>query len=219
MLRRRTFAQAFAFLCVFWIVGEILLGFNRTPMADTFTGNVYFYTQINGVKKLEPLNAQVKVDVIDLGYIYDRVRSLSGPGLRIKFTGDTSLLKQYGIDPGLMREDSQGGICEVKQSNSRTQAPMFVTGVMTEHAGLESYYASVHHMTFFKIQDDDIDCKKIHLGILNSNDVQIALDGLNANGFVFADLTRDSHISFIQRMVMMLRPNQEGLLAKFLAKS
>ena len=38
-------------------------------------------------------------------------------------------------------------------------------------------------------------------------------------GAQFADLERDSHIPFIQRIVMSLRSNQEGEQARFLVKS
>ena len=219
MLRRKTFAKFFAFMCVFWVIGEIFLGYNRTMMADTFTGNVYLYTQNNGSRQLAPINAKIKVDVIDRGYINDRVMELSGSGLRIKFTGDTTILKQYGIDPGMMQEDSQGGLCKIKKSDSRTQEPLFLAGMKTENVAWKSYYASAHHLTFLKIQEDDIDCKSIHLGILNSSSIQIVFDKLNGQGMLFADLKRDSHIPFIQRMVMSLRSNPEGEQARFLVKN
>lgn len=219
MLRRRTFAQFFAFMCVFWLAGEIFLGYNRTLMADTFTGSVYLYTQNNGSRQLTPVGAQIKVDVIDRGYINDRVMDFSGSGLRIKFTGDTAALKKYGIDPGLMNADSQGGLCEIKKSSSRRQEPLFMAGMTTERSVWETNYEAAHHMTFFKIQQDDVDCKTIHLGILNSERIQVVFDHLNGQYMLFADLERDSHIPFIQRIVMSLRSNQEGEQARFLVKS
>lgn len=219
MLRRKTFAKFFAFMCVFWVVGEVFLGYNRTLMADTFTGNVYLYTQNNGAKLLTPLHAEIKVDIIDKGFIYDRVNDISKSGLRIKFTGDTTVLKQYGIDPGMMMEDSQGGLCEIRKSDSGVQQPLFLAGMKTEHVAWETNYKSAHHLTFYKIQKDDVDCKTIHLGILNSKSIQIVLDNLNGQGMVFADLDRDSHIPFIQRMVMKLRSDSDGEKARFLVKN
>lgn len=219
MLGRRTFAQAMGFFCVFWLIGEIFLGYNRTLMADTFTGNVYLYTQHNGSRQLTPINAKIKVDIIDSGYINDRVNGISESGLRIRFTGDTTVLKQYGIDPGMMKEESQGGLCEIKKSNSRTQEPLFFAGMKTENMAWKTRYASAHHLTFLKILEDDVDCKSIHLGILNSSSIQIVFDKLNGQGMLFADLKRDSHIPFIQRMVMSLRSNPEGEQARFLVKN
>ncbi|MNJ08393.1 hypothetical protein D3C77_25030 [compost metagenome] len=219
MLGRRTFAQAMGFFCVFWLIGEIFLGYNRTLMADTFTGNVYLYTQHNGSRQLTPINAKIKVDVIDSGYINDRVNGISESGLRIKFTGDTTVLKQYGIDPGLMKEESQGGLCQIKHSNSRTQEPLFFAGMKTENKAWRTHYASAHHLTFIKTLDDDADCKSIHLGILNSSSIQIVFDKLSGQGMFFADLKRDSHIPFLQRMVMSLRSNPEGEQARFLVKN
>jgi hypothetical protein len=219
MLRRKTFAKFFAFMCMFWIVGEIFLGYNRTLMADTFTGNVYLYTQNNGSRLLTPINAKIKVDVIDRGYINDRVNDISRSGLRIKFTGDTTVPKQYGIDPGLMKDGSPGGLCEIKNSDFRIQEPLFFAGMKTENIAWRTYYASAHHLTFFKTLDDDADCKSIHLGILNSSSIQIVFDKLNGQGMLFADLKRDSHIPFIQRMVMSLSSNPEGEQARFLVNN
>jgi hypothetical protein len=219
MLGRRTFAQAFASLLVFWFVGEIFLGYNRTLMADTFTGNVYLYhIKPNGSKALDPVGAQIKVDIIDRGYLYDKVAEVSGSALRIKFTGNTDQLKRYGIDPGMMIEGSSGGICEIKKSNSGRQQSMFLGGMTTEHSAYEFQYASAHHMTFYKILDDDIDCKTIHLGILNSGQVQIVFDNLKVEGMIFADMTRDTHVPFIQRIAQSFGTGQEDLLATFLAK-
>jgi len=219
VLGRRTFAQAMGFLCVFWLIGEIFLGYNRTPMADTFRGKVYFYTVKNGVKVLEPTGAQVRVDLIDPGYIYDRVRGFYGSGLRLKFSGNTELLKKYGIDQKLMSADGEGGVCRTKQTQSYPDVSFFVTGVKPEHLQWNYRYAAAHHMTFYKIQDDDADCKKIHVGIVNTQNIHVAFDGLNANGFIFASLERDSHISIIQRIVMMIRSQKDGELAKFLVKN
>lgn len=219
MLGRRTFAQAMGFFCVFWLIGEIFLGYNRTPMADTFKGNVYFYTVKNGAKILQPTGAQVRVDLIDQGYIYDRVRGLSQSGLRINFSGNTELLQKYGIDPKLMRQDGEGGICQTKQTQSYPEASFFVTGVKPEHLRWNYRYVAAHHMTFYKTVDEDADCKKIHVGIVTAKNIHVAFDGLNANGFIFASLERDSHISFIQRLVMMIRSQKDGEQARFLVKN
>lgn len=218
MLGRRTFAQAMGFFCVFWLIGEIFLGYNRTLMADTFKGNVYFYTLKNGVKILEPTGAQVRVDLIDQGYIYDRVRGISRSGLRIKFSGNTDILKKYGIDQKFMSDD-EGGICEPVHTDSYDGGQFFVSGVKPEHLTFNFRYVARHHMSFSKPTNNDINCKQIHVGIVNSVNIHVAFDGLNAGGLVFASLERDSHISFIQRMVMMLRSNPDGELAKFLVKN
>lgn len=219
MLGRRTFAQAMGFFCVFWLIGEIFLGYNRTPMADTFKGNVYFYTLKNGVKILEPTGAQVRVDLIDQGYIYDRVRGISRSGLRIKFSGNTDIIKKYGIDQKLMSENGEGGICQAVKTNSYDDGPFFVSGVKPEHLKFDFHYASRHHMTFPKPVGTDIDCKQIHVGIVNSDNIHVAFDGLNAGGLIFASLERDSHIPFIQRLVMMIRSKKDGELATFLVKN
>ena len=206
------------FFCVFWLIGEIFLGYNRTPMADTFKGNVYFYTLKNDVKILEPTGAQVRVDLIDQGYIYDRVRGISRSGLRIKFSGNTDILKKYGIDQKFMSDD-EGGICEPVHTDSYDGGQFFVSGVKPEHLTFNFRYVARHHMSFSKPTNNDINCKQIHVGIVNSVNIHVAFDGLNAGGLVFASLERDSHISFIQRMVMMLRSNPDGELAKFLVKN
>lgn len=217
MLGKRTFAEALALLLVFWFFGEIFLGFNRTTMADTFTGDVYFVTMRNGKKVMESTGAKVRVDLVESGYIYDKVRGMSGSGLRINFSGNTSVLKRFGIDQGLMQEDGSGGICEVKTSDSRINGSFFDSGANPHTSYLAYYnYAMAHHMTFF---EGDIDCKTIHVGIVSSHFIHVAFDGLNAKGFVFASLSRDSHLPFIQRIIMMFRSDPDGVKAMFLAKS
>ena len=206
------------FFCVFWLIGEIFLGYNRTPMADTFKGNVYFYTLKNDVKILEPTGAQVRVDLIDQGYIYDRVRGISRSGLRIKFSGNTDIIKKYGIDQKFMSDD-EGGICEPVHTASYDRGQFFVSGVKPEHLTFNFRYVARHHMSFSKPTNNDINCKQIHVGIVNSVNIHVAFDGLNAGGLVFASLKRDSHIPFIQRMVMSLSSNPEDEQAMFLVKN
>ncbi|SCX25037.1 hypothetical protein SAMN03159437_02621 [Pseudomonas sp. NFACC25] len=218
MLRRKTFAQACAFLAAFWLVGEVFFGFVRSPFADTFTGNVYVAAQKNGFVQLEPLNAQVRVEIIDKGFVYDRVDEVSKSGLRIKFTGEgIETLKRYGVDPKLLGgEDPHGGLCEVRTSDTRNHANLFA-GMKTDYSEQEMRYITAHDMKFYKVASDDVDCKMIHVGTVRFDNVQIAFDGLSSPGFVFADLKRDSHIGFLQRMIMKLRFNAEKDWPKFLA--
>ncbi len=218
MLRRKSFAKFFGFMVVFWIVGEILLGFVRSPFADTYTGNVYLVDVTKGYKQLKPLNAQVSLDIIDKGFIYDRVEHVSKAALRINFTGDGSAdLKKLGIDPLLINsENPHGGLCNVRTSEARKHASFFA-GMKTELNDLEMRYISAHDMKFHNNMRDDPDCKSVHIGTVRFDNVQIAIDSLSDSYFIFADLKRDSHIGFVQRMIMKLRFSPEKDWPKFLA--
>ena len=209
-MRRRTFSEGMALLIVFWVLAEILFGFLRDPIADSYTGSVYVVTQNKeGGQVVTPLQAKMSLDVIDKGLVYDRRPGVTSDGVRILLTGaDLDILARYGIPAQMLKTDDAfrpyaDAFCDVKKVDARRNASFFA-GYKAGYDGWATDYAMAYHMTFMNMPGDK-NCGAGHLGVIDFNTVQFALDGTSTHGFIVATLTRDSHISFIQRMIMKLR--------------
>lgn len=208
-MRRRTFSQGLALMIAFWVLAEILFGFIRDPIADTYRGGVYVVTNKNGVQVVTPLQAEMKLDVIDRGYVYDRRPGVTSDGVRIELTGgDLDILARYGIPAQMLKTDDTykpyaDAFCDVKSVDARSNAPFFA-GFKAGYSGFKTTYGLAYHMTFAN-RADEKNCGSGHLGIIDFDIVQFALDKTSPHGYIMATLQRDSHISFVQRMIMWFR--------------
>lgn len=197
-------------VAVFWIFAEILFGFYRDPVADSYTGSVFVVTtNKEGGQVVTPLQAKMSLDVVDKGVIYDRRPGVSSDGVRIQLTGgDLDILARYGIPAQMLKTDDTykpyaDAFCDIKKVDARKNSPFFA-GFKAGYDGWVTSYPMAYHMTFMNMPGDK-NCGAGHLGVIDFNTVQFALDGTSAHGFIVATLTRDSHISFIQRMIMKFR--------------
>lgn len=219
-MRRRTFSEGVALLIVFWVLAEILFGFVRDPIADTYTGKVFVVTSsATGTQVITPLQAQMKLDVVDKGFVYDRRPGVHRDGVRIQLTGgDLDILARYGIPAEMINADGSHrpfakSFCEVKSVDARRQASFFA-GYKIGYDGWVTSYPMAYHLSFWNLPGE-LNCGSGHLGIVDFNTVQFALDKTSTHGFIVATLTRDSHISFIQRMIMRLRFDPRDMKATF----
>lgn len=206
-MRRRTFSEGMALLIAFWVLAEILFGFLRDPVADLYTGSVYVVTSNkDGGKVVTPLGAKMTLDVVDKGFIFDRRPGVNSDGVSIQLTGaDLDILARYGIPAELLKTDDTfrpyvDSFCDVKKVDARKNASFFA-GFKAGYDGWVTEYPMAYHMTFMNMPGSK-NCGSGHLGVIDFNTVQFALDGTSSHGFIVATLTRDSHISFIQRMIM-----------------
>lgn len=208
-MRRKTFSEGLALLIAFWVLAEILFGFVRDPVADTYRGNVYVVTNKNGVQVVTPLKAKMKLDVVDKGYVYDRRPGVTSDGVRVEFTGgDLDILARYGIPAAMLNTDGSykpfdEAFCDVKSIDARNNASFFA-GYNAGYSGFITSYGLAYHMTFMNMPGEK-NCGAGHLGVIDFDIVQFALDKTSPHGFIVATLERDSHISFVQRMIMRLR--------------
>ncbi|MBI6882485.1 hypothetical protein [Pseudomonas putida] len=219
-MRRRTFAEGVAVLIPFWILAEIFFAFVRDPLADTYTGSVYAVTRNDkGVQVVTPLKAKLKLDVVDTGVIYDRRPGVSHDGLRIEFTGaDLGVLSRLGIPNQMLTPDGvkkafAEPYCQASKMKSEKLASFFA-GFNNDYDGGYTSYGKAFHMTF-RSDAGGMNCGSAHLGVIDFNNVQFALDNLSPSGYVFANLTRDSHISFVQRMIMKFRFDRDNIKTIF----
>lgn len=202
------FSSFVTFLVIYWICAEILFGFFRDPLADTYTGNVYVVTQKNGMKYTKPLRVNLKLDIVDAGHIYDRRPGVNNDVVRMEFTGpDVALLTKYGVPAQMLNSDGrkipfEEPVCSVTTVKTEQRGPLFGS---TEYRGGYTNYAVTFHLSFGTPLPGKMDCGKIHLGVLNFNHLQFAMDELNPNAYIYTDMKRDSHISLFQRLIMKYR--------------
>lgn len=200
----RSFKQAIKFLIPFWILGEIFLGFIRDPLKDTYTGEVYVVTERNGFPKPVPLKANLDVD---LGGGLDFFDKLGGGGIRLRFTGeDLDTLRKAGVDPAFLDKNNSYTCSPEKRKTTRFRE--FFAGFDNSYDGGYTSYSYAHDLAFRKVADKP-DCHAIHIGVIDFDNIQVAISELNPTSFVFASLTRDSNIGFIQRMIIKLRYNRD----------
>lgn len=209
-MRRRTFSEGMAILIGFWVLAEILFGFLRDPVADKYTGSVFVVTtNKEGIRVVTPLSAKMSLDVVDKGFIFDRRPGVSSDGVHIELTGgDLDILARYGIPAQMLKTDDSfkpyvDAFCGVKKMDAQRHASFFA-GFTAGYQGFITSYPVAYHMTFMNMPGEK-NCGNGHLGVIDFNTVQFALDGTSSHGFIVATLTRDSHISFFQRMIMKLR--------------
>lgn len=219
-MRRRSFSEGMAVLIAFWVIAEIIFGIVRDPVADTYTGNVYVVTNQNGHLVNTPLKAKLKLDVVDKGYVYDRRPGIYGDGVRMEFTGgDLEILQRYGVPAEMINGDSRQmtyaeAFCQVNKVSVEKLAPFF-GGYMSDYQGGQTSYAAAFHLNFGKPQPGVMNCGKVHLGVVDFDTMQFAMDDLNPNGYIFANLNRDSHISPFQKMIMMFRFDRRTMSTDF----
>lgn len=208
-MRRRTFSEGVAILVAFWVLAEVMYGFLRDPIADTYTGEVFVVTNKDGRQLVTPLQAKLKLDVVDKGYIYDRRPGVFADGVRAEFTGgDLEILSRYGIAAPMINAEGASrpyadAFCEVKKVDARKNASFFA-GLKSGYDGYQTDYAAAFHLTFLNMPGQ-MNCGTGHIGVIDFNTIQYAIDGTSQHGFIVATLTRDSHISFFQRMIMKMR--------------
>jgi hypothetical protein len=208
-----------ALLIVFWIAAELLFPFVRDPIADTYRGDVFVVTSKNGQQVVTPLQAKLKLDVVDKGYIFDRRPGVTSDGVRLEFSGgDLDILARYGIPTQMINPNGEfrpfaQAFCATKPAVVEKFAPFFA-GSKAGYEGYLTNYANAFHLTFMNMPGD-MNCGSGHLGIIDFDNVQFALDKTSPHGYIVANLTRDSHISFVQRMIMKLRFDRQTMKTTF----
>lgn len=219
-LRVTRFSRALSILVIYWVCAEILFGFFRDPIADTYTGNVYLVTNQNGHLVNTPLKAKLKLDVVDQGYVYDRRPGVYGDGVRIEFTGgDLDILQRYGVPAEMINGDNRQmtfaeAYCQVNRVGVEKLASFF-GGYLTDYRGGQTSYAAAFHLDFGKPQPGVMNCGKVHLGVVDFGTMHFAMDDLNPSGYIFTNLNRDSHISPLQKMIMMFRFDRRTMSTDF----
>jgi hypothetical protein len=218
-MRRKSFAQGLVWLMIFWGVAELFYGFTRDPLADTYTGDVYLVTVRNGKQVNTALDAKLKLDVVKSGRVYDRRGpDVYGHGVRMEFTGkNLDVLRKIGVSPEMINQDGRhipfgDAFCGVSKVTHMANGKLF-GGNQENYTGEEFDYAETFNLEFSSAYN--LNCGKVHLGVLTFNELQLAMDEINPNGYIFADLKRDSHISPIQRWIMSMRFSRDDVETTF----
>lgn len=181
---------------------------------------MYLVTNQNGRLVNTPLKAELKLDVVDSGYVYDRRPGVTGDGVRMEFTGeDLEILKRYGVPSEMINGDNRQmtfaeAFCQVNNVGAKKLASFF-GGDQSDYGGGFTNYAAVFHLDFGKPLPGNMNCGKVHLGVLDFKNMQFAMDDLNPTGYIFARLTRDGHISLGQRMIIKFRFDRRTMLTDF----
>lgn len=215
LFRNRTFSESFALLLAFWFFAEILFAFFRDPIADTYTGNVYLATtDQKGRVAQHPLKVTMKLDVVDRGLVYDRRPDVLFDGFRVEFAGDdVPKLRSIGMPEMFLRKGNERSrfadrFCQVSHVTPDKGA-LFFGGYPKDYMGGHTDYAAAFHLRFSK--GDTPNCKKMHLGVIDFDRVQFAMDDINKKWFIIGDLHRDSHLSPMQWLIMWLRFDRNGI--------
>lgn len=213
-----TFTKGLVIIIAFCFAAELFYAFYRDPLVDTYTGKVYLVTTKEGRQINTPIGANLKLDVVETGYVYDRRPGANGSGVRMEFSGDNlNVLRKLGVSPQMINHDGRqisfaDAYCETNGVTHRANGEFF-GGHQEDYKGNEYLYARTFHLKFTK--GSDLNCGAVHLGVLNFAELQFAMDDINPKGYIFADLKRDSHISWLQRTIMALRFSRYHVPATF----
>ncbi|MDP9653504.1 UNVERIFIED_ORG: hypothetical protein J2W87_001413 [Pseudomonas putida] len=214
---QKTFTKGLILIIVFLVLAELYYAFYRDPLADTYTGDVYLVTVKDGRQVNTPLGAKLKLDVVETGYVYDRRPGVSGSGVRMEFSGENlDVLRKLGVPAPMINHDGRmipfgDAYCRTSQVTHQAHADLF-GGHQENYKGVEFDYAQAFNLKF---QGETLNCGEVHLGVLNFDELQFAMDEINPKGYIFADLKRDSHISWFQRTIMALRFDRRTVQATF----
>lgn len=207
VFRAVTFSGFIVFLFLTTLLGEVIFGYNRDPIADDYVGKVFL---IDKKGKKTPINVTVKLTLVDPGRIYDRKPGYSGRSLRIEFDGEQEHLKGlpiFGIDPKLLTINSKSiwygySVCPIHKG--WTEKDRFGNYI-------DKYLLRSYDYKFTRPDDADmVRCPEtVHFGMANFDEGELAIPNLAQGYTIAAVLERKSHISFIQRMIMKHRYNKD----------
>jgi hypothetical protein len=217
-MKRRSFTEGLVLVGIFVLLAELFYGFYRDTLPDTYTGDVYLVTVKDGRQVNTPLGAKLKLDVVETGYVYDRRIGVDGSGVRMEFSGENlDVLRKLGVSPQMINHDGReipfaDAYCRTSGVTYQTHAGLF-GGHQEYYKGVEFDYAKAFNLKFGK--GESLKCGVVHLGVLNFDELQFAMDELNPKGYIFADLKRESHISWFQRTIMALRFSRNNVQVTF----
>jgi hypothetical protein len=219
-MRSISFTEGVVLVFLFVVAAELFYAFNRDPLPDTYTGNVYLVTVKDGRQVNTPLGAKLKLDVVERGYVYDRRPGVEGSGVRMEFSGENlDVLRKLGVSPEMINNDGRhipfaDAYCRSQEVTHKKNADLF-GGHQADYKGVEFDYGQAFNLKFTKGPSATLNCGAVHLGVLNFNELQFAMDELNPKGYIFADLKRESHISLFQRTIMAWRFNRNNMQTTF----
>ncbi|MNP33274.1 hypothetical protein D3C76_1265030 [compost metagenome] len=198
MIKTRTFKQAAAVIVGFWVIAEVVMGFIRNPIDDTFTGTVAI---INGAKAT-PVDSTMTLDMLDSGFLINKRPGIYETGARLTFDGKgVSTLTTLGLPNNFVEEKDrwqyQQGFCQL-------------TGVKTDSMsnGLnpENLHIQRGILTFTSRGEG---CMAFNVAITDFDHIEFSTYqrgySFERKNVVYASLERDSRLSFIQRTIMRMR--------------
>lgn len=201
------FSGFIAFLLLTSLAGEVFYGYNRASVADDYTGTLFLLDRND--KKI-PIDVDVKLAVIDPGRVFDRKPGVGSRSLHIEFDGKNEkaiqALKRLGIDEKLFAENAKNlpydnAVCSFTQGTVEKDVRGYTPGTWL----VRSYHIKNKNETY-----DLVKCPtSMHFGVVNFDNAQFAIADISKSFIIVADLKRDSRISFIQRMIMKHRYNED----------
>lgn len=206
-IRPRPFAGLMVFLVFFGITGEIVYGFwGRDPIADDYKGKVYL---VNNKNQSFALDATLRMSMIAPGYTLDRKPGVSSRSIELVFSSksadDVARLKRLGIPDRLFEGSKERvgyvpNLCVIKG-----------TKVSKQHQDYTGQYqlseASSYHYEMEKPDGpSEVSCPtNMHMFISSFNHVQFAIDRVNPQWMIVADMERDSRFGWLQRQILHFR--------------
>ncbi|MDD2005073.1 hypothetical protein [Pseudomonas putida] len=198
MIKKRTFKQAALVVVGFWIVAEVVLGFVRNPIDDTFTGSVAI---ING-SKATPIQAMMTLDMLEEGFTINKRPGIYNSGARFTFDGkDVPTLNAVGIQKNFVESEGrwqyQEGFCELMAVK---------TDPMSNGLNPENLHTQRGVLTFTSRGQG---CMAFNVAITDFDHIEFSTYqrgySFERKNVVYASLERDSRLSFIQRTIMRMR--------------
>jgi hypothetical protein len=197
------FSGFIVFLLLTSLAGEIFYGYNRSAIADDYTGTLFL---LDGNNKKTPINVNIKLAVIDPGRIYDRKPGVSSRSFHIELDSKDpkalAALKALGIDEKLFAENAKNlpydnGVCSFTRGTVETGARGYTPG---------TWLVRSYHIKNKPASYDPVKCPtSMHFGVVDFDRAQFAIADIAKSFIIVADLERHSRISFIQRMIMKHR--------------
>jgi hypothetical protein len=206
--RRKKLSHVVIFMLPILFCIEIAMGFVRVPLEDTFTGQVFLVNPNgNGYDVVTPIDANLKLDIVIPGIIYGRKPGVAGRGVRLEFTGnDVDTLRKLGVPTELINSDGREmsfaeAFCSAHKVEYQDE-PKFINNF--NHTKDYNFYRKGYHI-ITSLDWSEKTCGKIHIATSDFDNMQLVMDDINNRTFVLAQLKRDSHINFIQRLILKFR--------------
>ncbi|MCS4061713.1 hypothetical protein [Pseudomonas putida] len=200
--RPRPFSHLVVILAICTFSADFVYGkWLRDPFADSYIGKVYL---INTSMKKIPLDITMKIRYFTHDPINDRKVGINGKAIKIEFSGrDVAVLNKVGINERFFASEQVGGnyldrVCEINKKE-------VFDSIKTFDGKYRGYTSKTYHYTITDDHGQQQECpKSMYFSIKDFDHIDFGIDKLKSQMIVVAEMKRDSHIGFLQRLLMQL---------------
>lgn len=198
-IRSGSFSTLIVFFVITGLVGSFFVLPNiRLTVADKWNGKV---SLVDASGKLYPMDVQLSLDFVDPGKIVDYRPGMSRETLLLKFSGnDVDKLRASGVSDSLFENKLSTTtlgqkVCTINKASVVADAQGFLS-------------IAAHNVRRYSFVTEDANywsdggCPtSMHLGVVDFENAEFAINNLGGKYWIYAKLKRDSRWGWIERFM------------------